>query len=103
MKVAFVKNCKQIGFAGCLLLFCPVSCFPTSSLTIQKLNKTHRSVILRVVLYGCETCSLALNEEHRLRLFENRVVRRMFGPRKEEVAGGWRRLHNEELHNLYAS
>jgi hypothetical protein len=42
-------------------------------------------------------------EEHRLRVFENRVLRRMFGPKREEVAGGWRRLHNEELYNLYAS
>jgi hypothetical protein len=43
-----------------------------------------------------------LKEEHTLRLYENRVLRRMFGPHREELAGGWRRLHNEELHNLYA-
>jgi hypothetical protein len=47
--------------------------------------------------------SLTLREEHRLRVFENRVLRRIFGPKMEKVAGGWRRLHNEELHNLYAS
>jgi hypothetical protein len=47
--------------------------------------------------------SLTLREEHRLRVSENRVLRRIFGPKREEVAGGWRRLHNEELHNLYAS
>jgi len=47
--------------------------------------------------------SVTLRKKHRLRVFENRVVRRMFGPKREEVAGGWRRLHNEELHNLYAS
>jgi hypothetical protein len=47
--------------------------------------------------------SLALREEHRLRMFENRVLRRIFGPKREEVEGCWRRLHNEELHNLYAS
>jgi hypothetical protein len=46
---------------------------------------------------------LNLREAHRLRVFENRVLRRLFGPKREEVAGGWRRLHNEELHNLYAS
>jgi hypothetical protein len=46
---------------------------------------------------------LNLPEEHSLRLFENRVLRRMFGPKRDEVAGGWRRLHNEKLHNLYAS
>jgi hypothetical protein len=50
-------------------------------------------------LYGCEAWSLSLTEEHRLRVFENRVLR-IFGPKREEVAGGWRRLHNEELHNL---
>jgi hypothetical protein len=45
--------------------------------------------------------SLTLREEHRLRLFENRMLRRLFGPKREEVTGGWRRLHNEELQNLY--
>jgi hypothetical protein len=50
-----------------------------------------------------KTCSLILREEHRLRVFENRVLRRIFGPKREEVEGDWRRLHNEELHNLYAS
>jgi hypothetical protein len=54
-------------------------------------------------LYGCDTWSLTLREEHRLRVFENRVIRRIFGPRTEEVIGDWRRLHNEELHNLYTS
>jgi hypothetical protein len=54
-----------------------------------------------VVLYGCETWSLTLREEHRLRVFENRVLRRIFGPKREEVTGEWRRLRNEELNNLY--
>jgi hypothetical protein len=54
-------------------------------------------------LYGCETWSLTLREEYRLRVFGNRVLRRISGPKREEVAGGWRRLHNEELYNLYAS
>jgi hypothetical protein len=54
------------------------------------------------VLYGYETLSLTLKEEHRLRLFENRVLR-IFGPRRGEVTGGWRKLHNEELHKLYSS
>jgi hypothetical protein len=53
-------------------------------------------------LYGCETWSLKLREEYRLRVFENRVLKRIFGPKREEVAGGCRRLHNEELHNFYA-
>jgi hypothetical protein len=56
-----------------------------------------------VVLYGCETWSLTLREEHRLRVFENRVLRRIFEPKRDEVIGGWRKLHNEELHNLYCS
>jgi hypothetical protein len=54
-------------------------------------------------LYGCETWSLTGNEEHRLRVFENGVLRGIFGPKWEEVAEGWRNLHNDELHNLYAS
>jgi hypothetical protein len=49
---------------------------------------------------GCETWSLTLREEHKLRVFENRVLRRIFGPKGDEVAGDWRKLHNEELHNL---
>jgi hypothetical protein len=56
-----------------------------------------------VVLYGFETWSLLVREEHRLRMFGNRVLRRIFGPKREEVKGGWRRLHNVELHNFYAS
>jgi hypothetical protein len=63
--------------------------------------KIHKAVTLSVVV--CETWSLALREEHRLRVTENWVLRRIFGPQREKVAGGWRRLHNEELHNLYAS
>jgi hypothetical protein len=56
-----------------------------------------------VVLYGCETWSLTLREGHRLRVFENRVLRRIFGLKRDEVTGGWRKLHNEELHGLYSS
>jgi hypothetical protein len=58
---------------------------------------------LPVVLYGCETWSLTLREERGLRVFENRVLRRIFGPKRDEVTGGWRKLHNEEFHNLYTS
>jgi hypothetical protein len=53
--------------------------------------------------YGCETWSLTLREEHRLRAFENRVLRRISGPKRDEVTGEWRKLHNGELHNLYSS
>jgi hypothetical protein len=57
---------------------------------------------LPAVLYGCETSSLTLREEHRLRVFENRVFRRIFGPKRDEETGGWRKLHNEEVHNFYS-
>jgi hypothetical protein len=53
--------------------------------------------------YGCETWSVTLREEHRLRVFENRVLRRIFGLKRDEVTGDWRKLRNEELHNLYSS
>jgi hypothetical protein len=65
--------------------------------------KIHKTIILPVVLYGCETWSLTLREKHRRRVFENRVLRRIFGPKRDEVTGEWRRLHSEELHILYSS
>jgi hypothetical protein len=64
--------------------------------------KIYRTVILPVVLYGYETWSLTVREEHRLRVFENRVLRRIFGPKREED-GSWRKLHNDELHSLDSS
>jgi len=63
--------------------------------------KIYRTIILTVVLYGCETWSLTLREERRLRVFENRVLRKVFGPKRDEVTGEWRKLHNEELNDLY--
>jgi hypothetical protein len=65
--------------------------------------KIYTIIILPVVLYGCETWSLTLREEHRLRVFENRVLRRIFGPERDEVRGEWRKLCNGELHNWYSS
>jgi hypothetical protein len=65
--------------------------------------RIYKTIILLVVLYGCEIWSLTLREEHRLRVFENKVLRRIFGPKRDEVTGGWRKLHNEELHDLYSS
>jgi hypothetical protein len=62
--------------------------------------KIYKNIILPVVLYGCETWSLTVREEHRLRVFDNRVLRRIFGPKRDEVTGEWRKLHNEELHIL---
>jgi hypothetical protein len=60
-------------------------------------------IILPVLVHGCETWSLTLREEHRLSVFEKRVLRRIFGPKRDEVTGEWRKLHNEELHILYSS
>jgi hypothetical protein len=62
-----------------------------------------KTVILSVVLYGCETWFLTLKEEHKLRVFENRVLRRIFGPKRDEVTGGWIKLHNDVLHKWYSS
>jgi len=65
--------------------------------------KIYRTIILPIVLYGCETWSLTLREERKLRVFENMVLRRIFVPRRDELTGEWRRLHNEELNDLYSS
>jgi hypothetical protein len=65
--------------------------------------KIYKTIILPVVLYGCEILSLTLREEHRPRVLENRVLRRIFGPKRDEVTGEWWKLHNEELHILYSS
>jgi hypothetical protein len=64
--------------------------------------KIYKTIILPIVLYGCETLCVILREEVRLRVFENRVLRRISGPRRDEVTGEWRKLHNEELHSLYS-
>jgi hypothetical protein len=60
--------------------------------------RIYNTIIVLVILYGCETCSLTLREEYRLRVFENKVLRRIFGSKRDEVTGEWRKLHNEELH-----
>jgi hypothetical protein len=77
----------------CLLVCCP------KNVEIR----IYKTIIVPVVLYGCKTWFLTLREKHRLRLFENRMLRRIFGLKRDEVLGGWRKLHNEELHNLYSS
>jgi hypothetical protein len=61
----------------------------------------YKTIILPVVLYGYETWSLTLREEHRLRVFENRVLRRIFGPKRDDVTGDWRKSHSEELHSCF--
>ena len=76
----------------------------SSRLLSKKLKvKTYKTIILPVVLYGCETWSLTLREEHRLWVFENKVLRKIFGAKKDEITGEWRKLHNAELHALYSS
>ena len=78
-----------------------IFCVPV--LLSKKLKiKIYRTVILPVVLYGCETWSLTLRGERRLGVFENRVLRRVFGPKRDEVTGEWRKLLNEELNDLYS-
>jgi hypothetical protein len=78
-----------------------IFCLPFSY--IKKLNiNIYKSVILPVLVYGFETWCLTLREEHRLRVFQNRVLRRIFGPKREED-GSWRKLHTDELHGLYSS
>jgi len=76
----------------------------SSSLLSKNLKiKIYLAIILPAVLYGCETWSLTLREERRLMMFEKRVLRRIFGPKRDEVTGEWRKLHNEELNDLYCS
>jgi hypothetical protein len=65
--------------------------------------KMYRSMILPVVVYGCETWSVTLKDEHRLRVFNNRVLRKIFGSKRDDVTRSWGKLHNEELHALYSS
>ena len=75
----------------------------SSSLLSKKLKvKIYRTIILPVVLYGCEGWLLTLREERRLTVFENRVLRRVFGSKRDEVTGEWRKLHNEELSDMYS-
>jgi hypothetical protein len=76
----------------------------SSSLLSKYSNiKIYRTIILPVVLYGCETWSLTLREERRPRVFENRVLRRIFGPKRDEVTKEWIKIHNEESNDLYSS
>ena len=75
----------------------------TSSLLSKNLKiKVHSTIILPLVVYGFETWSLTLREERRLSVFQNRVLRRVLGPKRDEVRGEWRKLHNEELSDLYS-
>jgi len=77
--------------------------FESIKYKIVVLDEVYIYIILPVVLYGCEAWSLTLREERNLRVFQNMVLGRIFGPRRDEVTGEWRRLHNEELNGLYSS
>ena len=93
-----IKNRLKSGIA------CYLSKLLSSSLLSKNLRiKIYRNIVLHFVFYGCETWSLTLREERRLRVFENRVLRRISGPKRGEVRGEWRKLHNEELNDLYSS
>jgi len=79
------------------------SLLSSSLLTKNTKIKRYRTMILLVVLYGCETWSVTVREERRLRVFKNKVLRKIFGPNRDEVTGEWRKLHNEELNDPYSS
>jgi hypothetical protein len=80
-----------------------VQSFVSRLLSINVKVKIYKTINLPVVLYGCEPWSLTLREEHRLRVFENRVLWGIFGSKRDEVTGEWRKMHNEELHNFNLS
>ena len=89
----------RVEIRECLL---PFGAESVIQLAIRNIKiKIYRTMILSLVLYGCETWSLTLGEKHRQRLFETRVLRRIFGSKKNEVRGEWRKLYNEELNYLY--
>jgi hypothetical protein len=75
------------------------SCLLSKNIKIR----IYKTIILPVVIYGCEIWSLILRRKHRLKVFENSVLRRIFGPKKDEMMRGWTKLHNDELHKLYSS
>jgi hypothetical protein len=94
-----IKNRLNSGNACCRSVHSLLSSRLLSGNIKVKIYKT----IILPVLYGCETWSVTLREQHRLGVFENRVLRRIFGPKGDEVTGEWRKLHNGKLHNLYSA
>ena len=106
MKFSYYPAKSFYGFISEIINACyhSVQKLLSSSLLSKNLKiKIYRTIILPVVLYRCETLSLTLREEHKLRVFENRVLRRIFGPKRYEVTDEWRKPHNEELNDLYSS
>jgi hypothetical protein len=101
-------NCIQEEIKGRLksgtACYHSVQSLLSSSLLSKNLKiEIYRTIILSVVLYGCETWSLRLREDRRLRALEKRVLRRIFGPKRDEITGEWTQLHNEELHDMHCS
>jgi hypothetical protein len=84
-----------------IFILCKGASYTISFIAHRLTECIHRTIILPVVLYVCETWPLTLREEHRLRIFENRVLRRIFGSKRGEVKGEWREVNNEELNDLY--
>ena len=97
---SYIESWLQSGSVCCRSVQNRLS---SSGLSENITIKAYRTIILFVVLYGCETWSFALREERRLRVYENRVLRRIFGHKREEDTHEWRKLHNEELYDLYCS
>jgi hypothetical protein len=93
-----VTKSRVVKFKECLLSFGPKYFVFLSHIKRQLKIKVRKAAVLPFVLYGCETWSLTLREEHGLRVFENRVLRRIFGPKRKED-GSWRKQHNDELHS----
>jgi hypothetical protein len=91
-------NSRLISGSACYRLVQSLFCSRLLSRNIKV--KIYKTVILPVVLFGCETWSFTLREDHRLKVFENRMLRRIFGPKRDEAMGEWREVHNGELHNL---
>ena len=99
VKLDFKVYCAKLGN----VCYYSVQNLPSSRLLSKDLKiKIYRTIILPIVFYGCETWSLTLREERRLRVFENRVLRRVFGSKRDEVTVELRKLHNEELRDLYS-
>ncbi|KAJ4447071.1 hypothetical protein ANN_09060 [Periplaneta americana] len=101
----FKIDLREVGYDGKdWINLAQVEKLLSSSLLSKNVKvRIYKTVILPVVLYSCETWTLTLREEHRLRVFENKVLRNIFGAKRDEVAGEWRKLHNAELHALYSS
>nr|KAJ4444099.1 hypothetical protein ANN_05888 [Periplaneta americana] len=99
----YVGNVREVSFNSTAGPATLEKLLPSTLLSKNLKVRIYKTVILPVVLYGCETWTLTLREEQRLRVFENKVLRKTFGAKRDEVTGEWRKLHNSELHALYSS